>query len=282
MALIDVEHLSFAYDAVPVLDDVTLSVAPGEKLAILGGNGSGKTTLAQWIAGWLPRGTFKASQGSVTIEGRSWAELEAATRAGAVQFVGQVPMQQLSGFAFTVRDEIAFGAGNLGLPEPEIRKRVQTATAMCNLEHLADRDPFSLSGGEQQRLSIAAAMAMRPRALVLDEPTGNFDPESRDALLAQMAKLPEELAIVWCDVTLGAAMAVAERFVLLDAGRIAYDGDATGLLTHPRTEQIFGLPAVAEAALLLKAQELWPEGIPISADPLKVAQVLRPMLAAAP
>lgn len=281
MALIDVQSLSFAYDTAPVLEDVTLSVAPGDKLAILGGNGSGKSTLAQWIAGWLPRGTYEATTGAALAEGRPWAELDPATRAGTVQFVGQVPMQQLSGFAFTVRDEIAFGPGNLGLAEPEIRKRVETAIAMCNLAHLSDRDPFSLSGGEQQRLSIAAALAMRPRALVLDEPTGNFDPESRDALLNQMAKLPDELAIVWCDVALGASLAVATRFVLLDEGRIAYDGDAGGLLAHPRTAQIFGLPAVAEAALLLQAQALWPEGAPISADPKTVAQVLRPMLEAA-
>lgn len=281
MALIDVQSLSFAYDTAPVLQDVTLSVAPGEKLAILGGNGSGKSTLAQWIAGWLPRGTYEATSGQVLVEGQTWAEQDAATRAGAVQFVGQVPMQQLSGFAFTVRDEIAFGPGNLGLPEPEIRKRVEAAIAICNLGHLAERDPFSLSGGEQQRLSIAAALAMQPRALVLDEPTGNFDPESRDAMLEQMAKLPEELAIVWCDVTLGAALAVATRFLLLDEGRIAYDGDAAGLLAQPRTAQIFGLPAVAEAALLLEAQALWPEGAPISADPQQVAQELRPILEAA-
>ncbi|MHA7868140.1 MAG: energy-coupling factor ABC transporter ATP-binding protein [Salipiger thiooxidans] len=278
MALIDVDHLSFAYDATPVLRDVSLSVEAGEKLAILGGNGSGKSTLAQWIAGWLPRGTFAASEGGVTVEGRPWAELDAATRAGSVQFVGQVPMQQLSGFTFTVLDEIAFGPGNLQLPEPEIRARVAAAVETCNLGHLLERDPFSLSGGEQQRLSIAAALAMQPRALVLDEPTGNFDPESRDALLAQMEKLPAELAIVWCDVTLGAAMAVASRFVLLDEGRIAYDGDAAGLLAHPRTAQIFGLPAVAEAALLWRAAGVWPEGVPISADPARVAAVLRPML----
>ncbi|GAA6202741.1 ABC transporter ATP-binding protein [Aquicoccus sp. SU-CL01552] len=281
MALIEVDHLTFAYDTRPVLEEVTLAVAPGEKLAILGGNGSGKSTLAQWIAGWLPRGTFAASAGGVNIEGRPWDELDDATRAGTVQFVGQVPMQQLSGFAFTVRDEIAFGPGNLQLPEAEIRARVDAAVAACNLSHLLERDPFSLSGGEQQRLSIAAALAMRPRALVLDEPTGNFDPESRDALLAQMAKLPAELAIVWCDVTLGVPLAVAQRFVLLDAGRIAYDGDAAGLLAHPRTAEIFGLPAVAEAALMLRAQGLWPEGAAISADAGQVAAVLRPMLAEA-
>lgn len=278
MALIDVSGLSFAYESAPVLEDVNLSVAPGEKLAILGGNGSGKSTLAQWIAGWLPRGSYAASAGGVTIEGQPWAELDAATRAGAVQFVGQVPMQQLSGFSFTVRDEIAFGPGNLALPEAEIRARVDAAVEICNLGHLLERDPFSLSGGEQQRLSIAAALAMRPRALVLDEPTGNFDPESRDALLAQLEKLPQALAIVWCDVTLGAPLSVVERVLLLDGGRIVYDGDVAGLLAHPRTGEIFGLPAVAQTALMLRERGLWPDDAPISMDAGRVASVLRPML----
>jgi energy-coupling factor transporter ATP-binding protein EcfA2 len=184
--------------------------------------------------------------------------LAPAARAGLVQFVGQVPMQQLSGFAFTVFDEITFGPCNLGLPEAEIRARAEAAIALCNLDHLRGRDPFSLSGGEQQRLSIAAALAMGSRALVLDEPTGNFDPESRDALLAQMAALPAGMTTIWCDVVLGAALRVG----------------------HPRTAEIFGLPAVAEAARLLGAQGLWPGALPHDAQ--AAAARLAPMLEEAP
>jgi energy-coupling factor transporter ATP-binding protein EcfA2 len=282
MALIEVDGLSFSYETAGpvVLDRVSLSIAEGERVAILGGNGSGKSTLAQWIAGWLPRGALAASAGTVCVEGQPWAALAPAARAGLVQFVGQVPMQQLSGFAFTVFDEITFGPCNLGLPEAEIRARAEAAIALCNLDHLRGRDPFSLSGGEQQRLSIAAALAMGSRALVLDEPTGNFDPESRDALLAQMAALPAGMTTIWCDVVLGAALRVAQRFVLLDGGRIAFDGDAAGLLGHPRTAEIFGLPAVAEAARLLGAQGLWPGALPHDAQ--AAAARLAPMLEEAP
>ncbi|MAY47623.1 MAG: hypothetical protein CML65_20565 [Rhodobacteraceae bacterium] len=283
VALIEVRDLTFSYDAAtdPVLRDVSLSVAPGEKLAILGGNGSGKSTLAQWMAGWLPRGAFAASAGAVLIDGKPWADLPPEEAAATVQFVGQVPMQQLSGFAFTVRDEIAFGPGNLALPEAEVRDRIDRVARICRLDHLMDRDPFSLSGGEQQRLSIAAALAMEPRVLVLDEPTGNFDPESRDALLDQMARLPDDIAIVWCDVALGPPLAVADRFLLLDDGQITLDGDVDALLAQPRVREIFGLPEVAEAALLLKARGIWPEGAPVSADPAKVADTLRPLMTGA-
>ena len=255
MALIDVRALSFGYGAAGplVLDRLSLTIEAGERVAILGGNGSGKTTLAHWLAGWLPRPGMEPRGGEMLAEGRPFPQWTALDRATAVQFVGQVPMQQLSGFAFTVYDEIVFGPGNLGLPAEEIRARAEAVIEACNLRHLLDRDPFTLSGGEQQRLSIAAALVMRPKILVLDEPTGNFDPESRDSLLEQIRRLPADLTIVLCDVALKPALAVAHRFVLLDEGRIVADGSAHDVFRHPAAAAVFGVPAVAEAAALLRA-----------------------------
>lgn len=254
MALIEIRSLTFGYGlkGPRVLDGLDLTVERGERIAILGGNGSGKTTLAHWIAGWLPRTGQEAQAGAALAEGRPWAAWDAAERAAAVQFVGQVPMQQLSGFAFTVYDEIVFGSGNLGLPAGEIRARAEEALDICNLRHLKDRDPFTLSGGEQQRLSIAAALVMKPAALVLDEPTGNFDPESRDTLLDQIRRLPADLTIILCDVALKPALAVANRFLLLCDGRIVADGAAAEVLHHPAAAAIFGTPAVTEAVRLVR------------------------------
>ncbi len=264
MALIEIDNLVFGYGAgAPVINGLSLSIAHGERIAILGGNGSGKTTLAQWIAGWLPRAGMTATSGTLLSEGKPWSEWSALERASAIQFVGQIPAQQLSGFAFTVHDEIVFGPGNLGLAEGDIRARADWALDICNLRHLADRDPFTLSGGEQQRLSIAAALVMHPKALVLDEPTGNFDPESRDNLLEQINRLPGDLTIVLCDMALKPALAIANRFVLLDGGRIAAYGDAQTVLTHPRTTEIFGAPAVTEAAMLIRAAGRWPQASPL-------------------
>lgn len=253
MALIEIHSLSFGYGpkAPPILDGLSLAVERGERIAILGGNGSGKTTLAHWIAGWLPRTGQAAGAGEVLAGGRPWAAWEAGERATTLQFVGQIPMQQLSGFAFTVFDEIVFGPGNLGLPADEIRARAEEVLDICNLRALRDRDPFTLSGGEQQRLSIAAALAMKPAVLVLDEPTGNFDPESRDSLLDQIRRLPDDLTIILCDVALKPALAIATRFLLLDGGRIVADGPAESVLHHPAAVGIFGLPALAEATRLV-------------------------------
>ncbi|MDW6023212.1 ABC transporter ATP-binding protein [Mesorhizobium sp. BAC0120] len=260
MALIDIKNLTFGYGAKgpAVLKGLNLSIESGERLAILGGNGSGKTTLAHWIAGWLPRPAMEASQGEVLARGKAWPEWNALDRAATVQFVGQIPMQQLSGFAFTVYDEIVFGPGNLGLSADEIRTRADWAIDICNLRHLVYRDPFTLSGGEQQRLSIAAALVMNPKALVLDEPTGNFDPESRDNLLEQIKGLPRDLTIILFDMALKPALAVAERFVLLDDGGIVADGLPEEVIQHPAAIDMFGLPAVTEAALLIRESGKFP------------------------
>ncbi len=254
MALIEVHDLAFRFPRAErlVLDGVSFSIDRGERVAILAPNAAGKTTLARWLAGLLPDGVIKAERGHVSMDGKDWSEWHVAERAAAIQYVGQIPSQQLTGCAFTVFEEIAFGPCNLALPEAEIRARVQEAMTICNLAHLAERDPFTLSGGEMQRLSIAAALAMKPRILVLDEPTSNLDPESRDDLLAQIDVLPGELTIIVLEVALRPSLALADRFLLLDAGRIVADGPAATVLTDPRCFETLGMTAITEAALLVR------------------------------
>jgi energy-coupling factor transporter ATP-binding protein EcfA2 len=259
LALIEVDDLVFRYPYAerPVLDGVSLQVAAGERVAVLGTNGSGKTTLARWIAGVLPDGALQAQRGAVRMDGRPWPEWSIADRAAAIQFVGQVPAQQLSGCAFTVYDELAFGPCNLALPAAEVRARVDEALEICNLRHLVARDPFTLSGGEQQRLSIGAALAMKPRVLVLDEPTSNLDPESRDAFIAQLDALPASLTVIVFEVALRPSMAIASRFVFFDGGRIVGDGSAHDVLGDARCIAALGETPVAAAAALLRAGGTW-------------------------
>ena len=262
-ALIDVDDLVFAYPASeqPVLDGVRLTIDAGERIAIVAANGGGKTTLARWIAGLLPDGVLTAQRGTVRFEGRAWSDWSAAERAASVQFVGQVPAQQLTGCGFTVYEEIAFGPCNLALPEAEVRARIDEALGVCNLHHLAQRDPFTLSGGEQQRLSIAAALAMRPRVLILDEPTSNLDPESRDAFIVQLDALPSSLTVIVFEVSLRPSLALANRFVLLDAGRVVADGSPHDVLTHPRCIALLGMTAIMHAASDVQRAGRWPDAI---------------------
>lgn len=265
MPLITVEDLCFRFPraAAPILDGVTVSFEEGDRVAILAGNAGGKTTLAKWIAGLLPEGILKAERGLVRMEGRPLSDWSPLERASAIQFVGQVPSQQLTGCAFTVYEEIAFGPCNLALPEAEVRRRVDQALIVCNLAHLARRDPFTLSGGEQQRLSIAAALAMQPRVLILDEPTSNLDPESRDAFIEQLEALPLALTVIVFEVALRPSLALARRFMLLDAGRIAVDGTAAEVLSHPCCIDILGMTSVARAAHDIRRAGSWPETLPL-------------------
>lgn len=263
MALIEVTDLTFAYGAQAAIDSVSLTIEAGERVAILGANGSGKTTLAHWLAGWLPTQESEATRGKVTCRGRAWQDWPLAERASFVQYVGQIPSQQLSGQAFTVRDEIAFGPENLALPEIEVRKRTAECLAACGLEKLAARDPFTLSGGEQQRLVLAAALAMRPQVIVLDEPVTNLDPAGCGDVLQLLASLPASTTVVLLDSFPRVAVEIAERFLFLHNGRVSLDGTAAEVLLHPDAIASLGLPSAAEAAWLARESGAWNPAAPI-------------------
>jgi energy-coupling factor transport system ATP-binding protein len=179
----------------PVLSGAALELRPGDRLAILGDNGAGKTTLGRALAGLMA-----PAQGTIRWDGRAWADYSRAERAGLVQFVGQNPWLQLSGRAFTLREEIAFGPENLCLPRAEIARRTDEAMELLGLTHLARRNCRHLSGGETQRLVLAGALAMRPQLLVLDEPMTDLDIEMRAALTRHLHDLPWRMAMVFLDV----------------------------------------------------------------------------------
>ena len=179
----------------PLLSGAGLDLRPGDRLAILGDNGAGKTTLGRALAGLIP-----PTQGDILWAGRPWAGYSRAERAGLVQFVGQRPWLQLSGRAFTVREEVAFGPENLCLPRDEIARRTDEAMALLGLTHLARRNCRHLSGGETQRVVLAGALAMRPKLLILDEPMTDLDQQTRDALVRHLHDLPWQMAMVFLDV----------------------------------------------------------------------------------
>ena len=174
---------------------------------------------------------------------------------------GFVPLPQLSGREFTVRDEIAFGPGNLGLHQREIRCRVQEAIALCGLESLQDRDPYTLSGGEQQMVVLANALAMRPRILVLDEPLASLDPLAARRILGVLAQLPSSTTVVLLDISPGIAVHIAQRFLLLENGRSIADGGMEKVLLHPTAISLLGLTVPAEAALTAQRKQCWAAGV---------------------
>jgi len=214
-----VKNLSFAYPYGPrVLDDVTLEIAAGEFVAIIGQNGSGKTTLAKHLVGLLA-----PSAGRIVIGGRDRATLQPAETAHAVGYVFQNPDHQI--FAATVADEVAFGPRNFGLDDAEIARRSEEVLRAVNLTGESDRDPFLLSKGERQRLAVASVLALRPRMLILDEPTTGLDYREQRRMMALVGDLNRGgIAIVMITHTPWLVAEYARRVVLMRKGRVMFDG----------------------------------------------------------
>jgi cobalt/nickel transport system ATP-binding protein len=198
------------------LDGVDLSVTEGERVAVLGPNGAGKTTLMLHLNGLL------AGDGALDVGGiRDVRELRAA-----VGLVFQDPDDQL--FMPTVGEDVAFGPLNLGLTRDEVTARVRVALATVRMSHVEDRAPHQLSLGQRRRVAIATVLAMRPRLLVLDEPSANLDPRARRELLEVLDSFDRTMLVVTHDLPFAARL--CERAVILSGGRVAADGPCAEIL----------------------------------------------------
>ncbi|MGW0760593.1 energy-coupling factor ABC transporter ATP-binding protein [Streptomyces sp. NPDC002814] len=208
-ALVALRGASFAYEDGPaVLDGLDFEVREGRALALLGRNGTGKTTLMRLLSGGL-----RPHRGELTLDGKRVSyDRKGLTRLRTtVQLVVQDPDDQL--FAASVAQDVSFGPLNLGLPDPDVRARVDEALAALDITALADRPTHLLSYGQRKRTAIAGAVAMRPRVLILDEPTAGLDPDGQERLLATLGALRAggttvvmathdvDLALRWADDT---------------------------------------------------------------------------------
>ena len=217
------EHVSFWYPATqtPALHDVSLEVAPGEVVALVGSVGAGTSTVLLVAADLAPRVIGGRIEGRVDFRGREKGK-------GGRGIVLPNPWTQLSGMAFTVWDEVAFGPANLGWPREEIARQVDSALARLEITALAGRDPATLSGGELQRVIIAGILAMDPALLLLDEPTAELDPAGARMVWRLVRTLAAEgKAVLLATSDLDALADVADRVVWLEAGRVVETGEAT-------------------------------------------------------
>jgi len=197
-----------------------------EIIALVGPNGSGKTTLAKHLNGLL-----KPTKGEVIVDGMDTRKHSVAELARIVGYVFQNPEHMF--FEENVFKEVAFGPRNLGLSEREVEERVEWALRQVNLEGYEDRSPYSLSGGEKQRLAIACILAMKPKYIILDEPTTGLDEKNTERVKEVIRKLYKEghgILLITHEMEL--VLELAERVVLLYRGKKAFDGDV---------EEFFGL-----------------------------------------
>ncbi len=221
-----VEGVSFRYrrDAW-ALRDVDLTFAPGELTAIIGNNGSGKSTLMKLLVGLL-----KPTQGRVLVDGVDTRGARVSALARRVGFIFQNPNDQL--FANTVAEEIAFGLRNLGLAADEVAARLEATLAQFQLQDLRDVFPRFLARGDKQKVCIASIVAMRPRILLLDEPTTGQDHRDSQAILELAARLNAEgITILLVTHDLINVAAYSRRTIVLRDGLVVRDGTTAAVMS---------------------------------------------------
>lgn len=226
-----IKNLSFRYRTrtEPALRNLSLEVQKGEILLVVGVSGCGKTTLMRCINGLAPRSYKGDFEGEVWLNGQDVQAIPLANLAQTVGTLLQDPERQILG-AY-VHTELAFGPENLGLPAREVHERIDEALARLGISHLRERETFSLSGGEKQKVALAGVLAMRPSILLLDEPLASLDPASAHEALAVFRKLADEGAtILLVEHRVEDALAARpDRVLYLENAEMRYLGSADGL-----------------------------------------------------
>ncbi|MYA78592.1 MAG: energy-coupling factor ABC transporter ATP-binding protein, partial [Gemmatimonadetes bacterium] len=227
-SVVHIENLVFRYgEAPPAVDGVSLDIAAGEFVALVGQNGCGKTTLAKHL-----NGLHVPTEGEVRVLGESTTDWTLPELGRSVGYVFQNPDHQI--FANTVRDEVAFGARNYGLSEEEVAEKVDAALAETGLSGRDLEDPFNLTRGERQQLAVASVLATDPGILVLDEPTTGLDYHGQVAILNLVRRLNESgRTVVMITHSMWVVAEYADRCVIMSGGRVVQDGDVRTCFSNP-------------------------------------------------
>ncbi|PWM41784.1 MAG: energy-coupling factor transporter ATPase [Clostridiales bacterium] len=257
--IIEVSQLNFSYpqpegkEKIPVLNDVSLDIEEGQFVAILGHNGCGKSTLAKHFNGIL-----QADSGSVTVLGMDAADeknlMEIRRNVG---MVFQNPDNQI--IATVVDEDVAFALENLGIPYPEMARRVDEALKLVDMTEYRHRAPHLLSGGQKQRVAIAGILAMRPKCIILDEPTAMLDPQGRKEVMKTILRLNREEGITVVLITHYMDEAVqADRVIVMGEGELILDGTPREVFQNVGLLHSLALdvPQTAELMFALRQEDI--------------------------
>jgi len=214
-------------DGTRAVDTVSFSVGAGENVALIGANGAGKTSLLLALVGVLMPISGEIYAGEIMLAKKTLREIRSH-----IGMVFQNPDDQL--FMTSIFDDVAFGPRSYGLDESETIRRVNAAMSKLKIEHLAERSPLKLSGGEKRLAAIATVLAMNPDFLILDEPNAFLDPRARRNLISVLLELPQGKLIATHDLAFAEKM--CSRVLLLQDGKIVADGETKLLLDTDKLE----------------------------------------------
>lgn len=240
------DHVNYIYNvkenfAKHALKDINLVINEGEFVGIIGHTGSGKSTMVQ-----LLNGLYQPTSGHVYVDGLDTSDKEIKRKnfVSKVGLVFQYPEHQL--FESTVENDVRFGPKNLGVPKLETDMRTYEAIKLVGLpDTVYDESPFDLSGGQKRRVAIAGVLAMKPKYLVLDEPTAGLDPKGRDEILGLLSEIrkKEGITIILVSHSMDDVALYADRVVVMSEGTLLYDGKPKEIFPYCKELEAVGLAA---------------------------------------
>lgn len=265
---IRIDKVSFAYagSSEPVLRAIDLVIHEGEFVLVTGPSGCGKTTLALALAGLIPSRIGGHMRGSVYLGANNISTMHVHEVSQQIGIVFQNPDNQL--VQLTVEEEVAFGPENLALPSDEIVQRLEQALVYTGSERLRNEQIFALSGGQKQRIAISATLAMRPRVLVLDEPTSDLDPVGTQEVLNVLRMLNKQygMTIVLVEHKVDEVIAWVDRVLLMDEGRIVVDDTPRNAFENVQLWTSLGVSIPQMVLLARSLPEIFQGSTPISVD----------------
>jgi len=270
--VIQIRNLSFRYfgSERQVLSGINLDVYPSEIILIVGHSGSGKSTLLRAVNGLIPHQHSGNYSGEVIVDGETVEKSSMSSLALKVGYIFQNPENQI--FMFSVERDIAFGLENLGLPRKEIRERVDWAMNLLQIQSLALKAPHELSDGQKQRVAIAGVLAMKPKILILDEPTSLLDPFTAESLVHLVKDLRDSLGITVLIVEhrLDLVAKISDRIIVVDDGKVALEGAPREVLSITDVSRY----GVTEPTIVKLAKRLALKGPKLPLDPQELFQTV--------
>ncbi|MFO7794842.1 MAG: energy-coupling factor ABC transporter ATP-binding protein [Promethearchaeati archaeon] len=269
MSLIKFHNFYFRYkeNKIYALNNINLEIEDSKFILLAGETGSGKTSLIRCMNGLIPQFYSGYYKGWVEVNGFDTTKIAISDLSTFVGIVFQNPENQL--VSMNVEHEIAFGLENLGLPENQIKQRIDDVVKLTGIESILDKAPFEISGGEQQRVAIASILALNPDILILDEPTSNLDPFFAKKILDLLHEIhkKQKLTIIIAEHRMDLLLPLVDEIILMKDGKIIEHDKKKKVVNNTNFKQMdINRPFIYSVFNQLKSKNLFKEDIPVSLD----------------